>query len=466
MQDTADVTRRLWALCGVLRDDGITYHEYLNELTYLLFLKLAKELGVEKAIPNEAGWEKLSTASETEKLNAYRKSLKLLGEARNETVRDIFAGAKTAISSPTSLDQLVQAIDDIDWYRARQNGIGDVYEGLIEKNAQESRYGAGQYFTPRAVVEAIVQACQPTPNDSVYDPAAGTGGFLIAAGLHARDENGRTPQLSGVELVADVRKLGLMNLILHDLQGEVTLGDALHQKPQGQGFSLCLTNPPFGVKGSLTREQNDLLDFPTGNKQLAFLQHAYKNLAKNGRAAIVVPDNVLFEEGVATSIRTKLVHDFRLHTVLRLPTGIFYASGVRTSVLFFCADGTTSETWFYDLREGQASFGKRRQFTSEDLHGFVKCYGPDAMGRSERKENDRFRSMSVSDLAANNYRLDVITSHSDTAHKSTVTVERMLESTRSMADELDAVQSNIQEIEKLLTSFVEAAASPDRSQIS
>jgi type I restriction enzyme M protein len=450
----------------VLRDDGITYHEYLNELTYLLFLKLAKELGVERAIPSEAGWENLNVVPEMEKLTAYRKALKLLGDADNETVRDIFTGAKTAISSPTSLHQLVQAIDDIDWYRARQNGIGDVYEGLIEKNAQESRYGAGQYFTPRAVVEAIVQACQPTPNDSVYDPAAGTGGFLIAAGLYARTESGETAHLSGIELVSDVRKLGLMNLILHDLQGEVTLGDALHQKPHKKGFSLCLTNPPFGVKGSLTREQSDLLDFPTGNKQLAFLQHAYKNLAKGGRAAIVVPDNVLFEEGVAASIRAKLLQDFRLHTVLRLPTGIFYASGVRTSVLFFCADGSTSETWFYDLREGQASFGKRRQFTSEDLQDFVKCYGHDAMARSERKENDRFRSMGVSDLAANNYRLDVVTSHSDAAQTSTVTVERMLESTRSMTDELGAVQSNIQEIEKLLTSFVEAAARPNRTQTS
>ncbi|OWA05451.1 hypothetical protein B9W62_22705 [Streptomyces sp. CS113] len=466
MQDTADVTRRLWALCGVLRNDGITYHEYLNELTYLLFLKLAKELGVEKAIPTKVGWEKLSSTPEAEKLDFYKESLKLLGQARNETVKDIFSGANTAISSPTSLAQLVQAIDDIDWYRARQNGIGDVYEGLIEKNAQESRYGAGQYFTPRPVVEAIVQACRPTPNDSVFDPAAGTGGFLIAAGLHAREANGSSPRLAGIELVSDVRKLGLMNLILHDLQGEVILGDALNQPPRKQGFSLCLTNPPFGVKGSLTKEQNDLLDFPTGNKQLAFLQHAYKNLAPNGRAAIVVPDNVLFEEGVATSVRSKLVQDFRLHTVLRLPTGIFYATGVRTSVLFFCADGTTSKTWFYDLREGQASFGKRRQFTSDDLQDFIDCYGPDALGRSERRETPRFRSMSLSDLAANNYRLDVMTSPSDTSHTNAVTVERMLESTRSMTDELDAVQSNIQEIEKLLMSFAQNADGADDAELS
>lgn len=419
---------------------------------------------MEKAIPRELGWKKLSSTPQAKQLEFYRESLRLLSKTHNEIVREIFSGAKTAINSPASLNQLVQAIDDIDWYRARQNGIGDVYEGLIEKNAQESRYGAGQYFTPRPVVEAIVQACRPTPRDSVYDPAAGTGGFLIAAGLHARDKDGKTPSLTGVELVNDVRTLGLMNLMLHDLQGDVALGDALHQPPNKKGFSLCLTNPPFGMKGSLTKEQNELLDFPTANKQLAFLQHSYKNLAPNGRAAIVVPDNVLFEGGIATSIREKLVHDFRLHTVLRLPTGIFYATGVRTSVLFFCADGGTTKTWFYDLREGQASFGKRRQFTSKDLQDFVNCYGPDAMGRSERTITDRFRPMSLSDLAANNYRLDVVTHKSDADRTSAVTIERMLESTRSMTDELGSVQSNIREIEKLLTAFAESPDAFDYTQ--
>ncbi|MEV5535165.1 class I SAM-dependent DNA methyltransferase [Streptomyces prunicolor] len=450
MQDTSDVTRRLWALCGVLRNEGVTYHEYLNELTYLLFLKLAQELGMEDKIPAECRWDELSATKTGNLLNHYVAILGALGSASDEIVKTIFTDARTGISSDESLRQLVQGIDDIDWYRARQNGLGDVYEGLIEKNAQESRYGAGQYFTPRSVVEALVQVTAPKSDDVVYDPAAGTGGFLVAAGLGARANNQKSPRLVGVELVRDVQRMALMNLVLHGLEGQLIVGDALHQDTSESGYSLCLTNPPFGAKGALTAEQNERLQFPTSNKQLAFLQHVYQNLSQGGRAAIVVPDNVLFEEGTAASVRTTLLNDYRLHTILSLPTGIFYATGVKTSVLFFCTDGPTEETWFYDLRSGQSNFGKRRQLLSTDLDDFVSIYGDDPLGRSPRTETDRFKCLSRAELAGKRDRLDYTYSRKTDTPAGASSIADLLDGTQRLREELDSALSGISEIEKIL----------------
>ncbi|WTP59887.1 type I restriction-modification system subunit M [Streptomyces phaeochromogenes] len=451
MQDTSDVTRRLWALCGVLRNEGVTYHEYLNELTYLLFLKLAHELGMEERIPINCRWAELESRKKDDLLGRYAAILEMLGSADDEIVKTIFADSRTGISSSESLRQLVQGIDDIDWYRARQNGLGDVYEGLIEKNAQESRYGAGQYFTPRPVVEALVQVVAPNSDDVVYDPAAGTGGFLVAAGLGAVSHKSQPPALVGVELVRDVQRMALMNLVLHGLEGRLVLGDALHQDVKSTGYSVCLTNPPFGAKGALTAEQNERLQFPTSNKQLAFLQHVYQNLARGGRAAIVVPDNVLFEGGVASAVRTTLLNNYRVHTILNLPTGIFYATGVKTSVLFFCADGSTEETWFYDLRSGQTSFGKRRQLLTGDLEDFVSLYGPDPYGRSPRMATERFKSLSREDLAAHGDRLDFAQTGKTAPPTGASSISELLDDTRRLREELDSALSGITEIEKILT---------------
>ncbi|MDH6585742.1 type I restriction enzyme M protein [Streptomyces sp. SAI-133] len=451
MQDTSDVTRRLWALCGVLRNEGVTYHEYLNELTYLLFLKLAHELEMEHRIPDNCRWIELSESASESILSRYTEMLKNLGAADDEIVKTIFADSKTGISSGESLMQLVQGIEDIDWYRARQNGLGDVYEGLIQKNAQESRYGAGQYFTPRPVVEALVQVTAPSNDDVVYDPAAGTGGFLVAAGLGATTGNTSPPKLVGVELVRDVQRMALMNLLLHGLEGKVILGDALHRDVGENGYSVCLTNPPFGAKGALTAEQNERLEYQTSNKQLAFLQHVYQNLAEGGRAAIVVPDNVLFEGGTAAAVRTKLLEGYRVHTILSLPTGIFYATGVKTSVLFFCADGATEETWFYDLRSGQTSFGKRRQLLASDLNEFIAAYGADALGKSPRVETGRFKRLTREELAARGDRLDFAHVKSTDRPTGTNSITDLLEETRSLREELDSALSGISEIEKILT---------------
>lgn len=256
-------------------------------------------------------------------------------------------------------------------------------------------------------MDALVQAINPTGNDTVYDPATGTGGFLVAAGLYTEKNNLRQPRLHGVELVHDVQRMALMNLLLHDFHGEVELGDSLSRNPSDLQVSVCLTNPPFGVKGALSASQSQHMDFPTSNKQLGFLQHIYKSLKKGGRAAVVVPDNVLFESGVAASIRSHLLDNYRLHTILRLPTGIFYATGIRTSVLFFCADGPTTATWIYDLRSSSSSFTKRKPLDISDLEDFLQCYGNDAFGHAKRQETERFRLVTREELRQADDRLDL-----------------------------------------------------------
>jgi type I restriction enzyme M protein len=422
MTDATDAIRRLWGLCSILRDEGVTYHEYLTELTYLLFLKLADELGIEDRIPSDYRWSALLETDRTEVLDRYQRALNGLGDSEDPILQAIFANARTRIRTDEALSMLLAGFSEIDWYRARQNGLGDIYEGLIQKSAQESRYGAGQYFTPRAVIEAIVAALRPSVEDSIYDPAAGTGGFLVAAGLFVRETLSKgsnveqprliaeQPRLIGIELVSDVHRLALMNLLLHDLEAELLLGDALKNDFELPPSSVCMTNPPFGIKGSIPAEDSTELDFPTSNKQLAFLQHVYMHLAPNGRAAVVVPDNVLFETGVARAIRTHIMEQFELHTVLRLPTGIFYATGIKTSVLFFNSsdrpEGATKETWFYDLRNS-SSFSRKKQLSHEDLTDFLEHYGDDPWGRSHRQESKRFRRVAREEVRQVEDRLDL-----------------------------------------------------------
>ena len=464
MRDTSDVTRRLWSLCSVLRDEGVTYHEYLNELTYLLFLKLAAELGMEGRLPTNCRWAALREKSSDEVPEFYVGLLERLGNSPDTTVSKIYGEAETRLTSGAALRRLIEGIDEIDWYRARQNGLGDVYEGLIEKNAQESRYGTGQYFTPRAVVDALVQAVNPTSRDTVYDPAAGTAGFLVAAGLHTKSNGEEQPRLYGIELVHDVQRMGLMNMLLHDLQGEIELGDSLSRDPSAFKVSVCLTNPPFGVKGNLSKTQSRHMDYPTSNKQLGFFQHIYKSLSPGGRAAVVVPDNVLFEAGAASSIRTHLLDNYRLHTILRLPTGIFYATGIRTSVLFFCADGPTTSTWVYDLRSS-TSFTKRRPLGVSDLQDFLERYGSDPLGRAERQETDRFRCVSREELRSAEDRLDlagtsrnqkVVESAQRTPHDLAV----------SLLDHVTAAQLAIREVEEMLRDeSLESAAQQDSTEV-
>jgi len=439
MTTTHDIVQKLWSLCHVLRDDGITYHEYVTELTYLLFLKMAEETDTEGQIPEGWRWADLTAKEGVEQLEFYRKLLIHLGTHGSDRVQAIFANAQTALREPRNVAKLISDLDDLDWYSARHEGLGDLYEGLLEKNASEKKSGAGQYFTPRPLIECMVQLIQPQAGELISDPAAGTLGFLICADAYikaktddlfdlseAEQEFQRREAFSGVELVPDTRRLAMMNAMLHGVEGPILLGDSL--SPLGQNLpksDVILTNPPFGTKKGGGKPTRDDFTFPTSNKQLAFLQHIYRNLKPGGRAAVVLPDNVLFEDKTGQQIRTDLMDKCNLHTILRLPTGIFYAQGVKTNVLFFQRGtkdrGNTKAVWIYDLRTNMPSFGKRTPFTLEALEPFMKAFGKKADGTSKRKdegEEGRFRKFSREEVQARSDNLDITWLRDDSVERS------------------------------------------------
>jgi len=434
---TQDIVGKLWNLCNILRGDGVTYHQYVTELTYLLFLKMAKETGTEDQLPKGYRWDDLERMSPPERLEYYKVMLIHLGGHGSMLVQEIFGNASSFIKKPVTLTLLVEELDQLDWYNARQEGLGDLYEGLLEKNAGEKKSGAGQYFTPRPLIDAMVVVMKPTLQDVIQDPAAGTGGFLIAANRYILDHSRRdrwteaqqTKHLRktfyGMELVQDTHRLALMNLMLHGLESDpaaagIRFGDTMAEEGQTQlpKATLILTNPPFGTKvGGGVPSRTDF-SYPTSNKQLSFLQHIYRGLKPGGRAAVVLPDNVLFEANVGKLIRADLMDKCNLHTILRLPTGIFYAQGVKTNVLFFTRGetdkGNTREVWVYDLRANAPQFGKRTVLTKKYFAKFVEAFGDDPLGSSEalkkRKETGekgQFRKFSRKFIAERNDSLDI-----------------------------------------------------------
>lgn len=428
MPRTADIVQSLWSLCNVLRDDGITYHQYVTELTYLLFLKMAAETGAERELPQGWRWSDLEANKGVELLVFYRRLLLHLGTEAKGRVQQIYADAATSIREPRSLRKLVEAIDGLDWYDAREEGLGNLYEGLLEKNAGEKKSGAGQYFTPRALIDCMVRLVQPAAGERVQDPAAGTGGFLIAADRFVRSNTNNLADLKereqefqireafeGVELVPETHRLALMNLMLHGVQGPLHRGDTLSSlgkelpKPD-----VILTNPPFGTKKGGGLPTRDDFTYPTSNKQLAFLQHCYRALKLGGRAAVVLPDNVLFEENTGTDVRGDLMDKCDLHTILRLPTGIFYAQGVKTNVLFFSRGkvdkGNTQKVWIYDLRSNMPSFGKRNELAEKEFKEFEAAFGADPYGhgpRVDQGEQGRWRCFDRKEIAARRDNLDL-----------------------------------------------------------
>ncbi len=426
--NTQDIVAKLWNLCHVLRDDGITYHEYVTELTYLLFLKMMKETSQESMLPKGYRWDDLVKLDGVDQLAFYRALLVHLGNEGSGRVQAVFHDANTALRQPKNLARIVTDIDKLDWYSAREEGLGDLYEGLLERNASEKKSGAGQYFTPRPLIECMVNCLKPQAGEVVQDPAAGTGGFLVQADRYVKahtDDLFDLPQklqdfqrrqaFVGVELVPDTHRLLLMNAMLHGIDSDLVLGDTL--SPQGTGLpkaDVVLTNPPFGTKRGGGKPTRDDFTFVTGNKQLAFLQHIYRTLKPGGRAAVVLPDNVLFEEGTGTRIRADLMEKCHLHTILRLPTGIFYAQGVKTNVLFFTRgqtdDGNTKQVWVYDLRANMPAFGKRTPLTHGHFAEFEKCYGKKADGTSKRTdqgEEGRFRCFTREQIAKRGDNLDI-----------------------------------------------------------
>ena len=426
---TNDIVGKLWNLCNVLKDDGVTYHQYVTELTYLLFLKMAEETDTEDQLPKGYRWAELEKRAAPDRLEFYKILLIHLGSHGLTLAKEIFANASSFIKKPATLSTLVTEIDKLDWYSARQEGMGDLYEGLLEKNANEKKSGAGQYFTPRVLIDSMVKIMQPELKDIIQDPAAGTGGFLIAANHYLREHTHpdgwteaqqkkyRNSTFYGMEHVQDTHRLALMNLMLHGIDGGIRYGDTL--SPEGAALpkaTLILTNPPFGTKKGGGLPSRDDFTYPTSNKQFAFLQHIYRGLKSGGRAAMVLPDNVLFESNVGADIRRDLMDKCNLHTILRLPTGIFYAPGVKTNVLFFTRGatdkGNTKEVWVYDLRANMPQFGKRTVLTPEHFQPFEQACGDDPLGmhldkRKDTGETGRFRRYTREQIAARGDSLDI-----------------------------------------------------------
>jgi len=434
MSNSNQLVQKLWNFCNVLRDDGVSTIEYVEQLTYLLFLKMADErqkAGLGEVVPLGLDWQSLLDRDGDELEVHYRHLLESLGRQPG-TLGTIFRKAQNRIQDPAKLRRLVvNLINEETWTSVDADLKGDAYEGLLQKGAEDTKSGAGQYFTPRALTRAMIACLQPRPGETVGDPACGTGGFLLAAHewivdhhiaeMDADDKRFlRDEAVHGWEIVDGTARLCAMNLLLHGIgtptgPSLVTVADALRADP-GIRVDVIAANPPFGRKSSMTMvneageaEREDLVivrdDFwaPTSNKQLNFLQHIKGMLKIGGRAAVVLPDNVLFEAGAGETIRRRLLAECDLHTILRLPTGIFYAQGVKANVGFFerkpaAADPWTTETWVYDLRTNMHFTLKTNPLRSDDLADFVECYRPGA--RAKRVETERFRRFSYDDLIA------------------------------------------------------------------
>jgi type I restriction enzyme M protein len=432
--NTSTLIQKVWNFCHTLRDDGVSYGDYLEQLTYLLFLKMAHEYSGElynrdTHIPKQYDWSSLRSKT-GEPLEAhYLATLHKLGQETG-MLGAIFFKAQNKIQDPAKLSRLVQMIDEQEWVGMDADTKGDLYEGLLQKNAEDTKSGAGQYFTPRPLIRSMVECLRPQPSKVIADPACGTGGFFLGAynwltrpgaTLDKRQKEFlRHRTFHGNEIVPNTRRLCLMNLFLHnigDLEGEPTIdrSDALIAEPKVKA-DYVLANPPFGKKSSMTitnedgEEDRDALTYErqdfwetTSNKQLNFLQHIVSMLKVDGKAAVVLPDNVLFEGGAGERIRRKLLETCDVHTILRLPTGIFYAQGVKANVVFFDnapKDGRvhTKGVWFYDLRTNKHFTLKTRTLKVEDLQDFIACYNPE--NRHERKETERFKYYKYKDLIA------------------------------------------------------------------
>ncbi|MEK6408385.1 MAG: class I SAM-dependent DNA methyltransferase [Acidobacteriota bacterium] len=426
------IVQKLWNYCNILRDDGLSYGDYVEQLTYLLFLKMADEqtrppFNKPNTIPKGYNWASLLKRDGDELEIHYRHLLETLGKEKG-LLGVIFRKAQNKIQDPAKLRRLIaDLIDREQWMTLEADVKGDAYEGLLQKNAEDVKGGAGQYFTPRTLIKAIVDVMRPEAAMTICDPACGTGGFLLAAHDFIADAKNyqldkkqkarlKHDALRGVELVDAVARLCVMNLYLHGIGGDespISVKDSLAGHP-GQYFEMVLTNPPFGKKSSVTvvneqgdQEKESLVvvrdDFwaSSSNKQLNFLQHVHTILKMHGRAAIVVPDNVLFEGGAGETVRRKLLHECDVHTLLRLPTGIFYSQGVKANVLFFDrkpASETpwTKALWIYDLRTNKHFTLKENPLKRNDLDDFVRCFNP--KNRHKRKESEQFKSFSYDDL--------------------------------------------------------------------
>ena len=436
--DAQQLVNKLWNYCHVLRHDGVSTIDYVDQLTLLLFLKMAQEradrkIGRELVVPEDLSWQTLLDTDAEKLKEHYETILATLGRKSGALGR-VFHGAQNKIRNAATLKKLiVDLIDKESWTSTEVDIKGDAYESLLEKGAEDAKSGAGQYFTPRALIDLMVDCVRPTPKDIIVDPACGTAGFLLGAHQHILDNYGdslsredaehlATGGISGVELVEDTARLAQMNLLVHGIgraggKALISVEDALAKAPTKRA-SLVLANPPFGRKsgfasvdefGRVTREDSsyDRDDFwvTTSNKQLNFVQHIYTLLRVDGRAAVVLPDNVLFEGGAGEQVRRRLLNDCDVHTLLRLPTGIFYAGGVKANVLFFDKKRArpelpwTNKLWVYDFRTSEHFTLRQRKLNRRHLDEFFEAYKV-SEPRENREESDRFKSFTYDELVA------------------------------------------------------------------
>ncbi len=423
------LVQKLWNYCNVLRDDGVSYGDYVEQLTYLLFLKMADELTKppykrKPIIPVAFDWNTLASQDGDDLELHYRHTLENLGKSKG-MLGVIFRKSQNKIQDPAKLKRLIKLIDEETWSGLDVDLKGEIYEGLLEKNAEDIKSGAGQYFTPRALIKGMVAVMNLQPNSTICDPACGTGGFFLTAHDYLKNNFKldkdqlaflKLNTFKGWEIVDSAARLCVMNLFLHGIGGEespIVVADSL-ASPPSENFDYVLTNPPFGKKSSITiineegktdkesitYERNDFWA-TTSNKQLNFVQHIKSLLKINGKAAVVVPDNVLFEGGAGETVRKKLLHDMDIHTLLRLPTGIFYAQGVKANVIFFDKKPAsekpwTKNVWIYDLRTNMHFTLKESTLKFSDLQDFVNSYNP--KNRFERKETERFKKFTYDEI--------------------------------------------------------------------
>lgn len=419
-----DVVGKLWGFCHTLRHDGIGYSHYVEQLTYLLFLKMAEER--ELNLPEKTDWTYLRQLSGTDLLDDYIEALRILGRQPG-LLADIFSGAQSRFSNPVNLKRLISLIDETEWTSLDVDVKAAAFEGLLERAASEGKKGAGQYFTPRLLIQSIVRCMQPDPrvssNFKIDDPACGTGGFLVSSYEWLMKETGgaldrdiarriRADTYYGQDLDPEPRRLAVMNLYLHQVQPHIERKDSIAETPPAQRFDVVLTNPPFGTKGANQAPDRDDFVVETSNKQLNFVQHVLTILKPGGRAAIVVPDNVLFATQAGEVFKV-LLEDCDLHTVLRLPRGTFhpYSPGTKTNVVFFTKGRSTQRTWIYDARANVPQITKKdRPLTGAHFAEFEACFGANPFGRALRDVKDspegRWRSFSIDEIKANDYKLD------------------------------------------------------------
>jgi len=428
--ESSAIVQKLWNYCNVLRDDGVSYGDYVEQLTYLVFLKMADEqtrplFGKQSAIPKGFDWQSLVERDGVELEVHYRNVLEKLGKEKG-MIGVIFRKSQNRIQDPAKLKRLLTLIGGETWLGMDIDVKGEIYEGLLQKNAEDVKSGAGQYFTPRGLIKAIVEVMKPQAGITIFDPACGTGGFLLVAHDYIAKTNPKLNKeqkqflqlktVRGRDIVDSVARLCAMNLYLHGIGGEdspIDVGDALVSEPS-EHFDMVLTNPPFGKKSSVTVSNGDggnnkeslVYERPdfwatTSNKQLNFLQHVRSLLKIHGTAAIVVPDNVLFEGGAGETVRRRLLQECNVHTLLRLPTGVFYAQCVKANVLFFdkkpaAKTPWTDTLWIYDLRTNMHFTLKTNPLKYEDLQDFITCYN--ASNKLERKESERFHGFTFDKL--------------------------------------------------------------------